>query len=137
MKTVIKYVIFVISAGCIVIAITIFTIRKSTIFDTLPDKLPSLGMIRSAISTYYASTEGRYPATIEALVESKYTINDEERRYLIIMPTCPIRGYDGKKKATVSNQLNGAGGWYYNNKTGEVRINSLEIDDEGQPYSTW
>jgi hypothetical protein len=80
--------------------------------------LVSLQRLRSGIQIF-KDENGRYPATLSELNTLSSNSGGEKSEYgenmefISSMDGCNIE-YDN---------LNGAGGWYYNCKTGEVRVN--------------
>lgn len=77
----------------------------------------NLGAIRSAISIYYGDNEGVWPDDLTT---------EEFRNY--IMPIPPERITNSNK---ISKIFDGTGGWYYNSRNGEIKVNLNGVDSRG------
>ena len=84
----------------------------------------NLGSIRSALSIYYGDMEGQYPSTLAGLTVAG--------KYLTSIPTAKTPNYHADSSAEVDGVLattqNDAGGWVYNNVTGDSNIGNMEIN---------
>ena len=96
-------------------------------------------MLRSAISIYYADTEGRYPPNLDCLVP-KYIPR--------IPPVMATHSGIGRGEAespagnsvlvTTDMNISVMGqGWRYNPWAGWLLVNSCATDSRGVPYSTY
>ena len=95
----------------------------------------SLGGLRGALSIYYSDMEGQYPSDAASL-----TING---KYLQVIPIAKAPNYHGDSSA-IANQTvsNDAGGWGYNNVTGDPNIGSVWVncthtDTKGSPWTSY
>ena len=98
----------------------------------------SLGAIRSALSIYYADNEGRWPDT---LAEMCAVLDDNGNvKYMASLPVRKVgNNEEGDNLNTETDALGDTvHGWYYNNSTGDVMVNSLSgTDTKGNAYSGW
>lgn len=86
----------------------------------------NLKVLRNAIDVEFTKRNGKYPEEITPAMFKENTIPEDvikEKTSVVITNDDPI---------TVNSS---EGGWIYNPKSGEVRINNNEKDVEGKPYS--
>ncbi|MBI4386183.1 MAG: prepilin-type N-terminal cleavage/methylation domain-containing protein [Elusimicrobia bacterium] len=84
----------------------------------------SLGALRSALSIYYGDMEGTYPSTIEGLTISG--------KYLTALPFAKTPGYHADSDGEVADSgvlaVTDAGGWAYNNQTGDANFGTVWVN---------
>jgi prepilin-type N-terminal cleavage/methylation domain-containing protein len=83
----------------------------------------NLGSIRSSLSIYYGDMEGQYPSTLAGLTVAG--------KYLTSIPTAKTPNYHADSAAEIDAGplvANDAGGWVYNNVTGDSNIGNMEIN---------
>ena len=95
----------------------------------------NLGAIRGAMSIYYGDLEGQYPSDMGAL-----TING---KYLASFPVAKVPNYHSDASSIANlTSANDAGGWAYNNTTGNanlgnVWINCTHTDTKGSIWTAY
>lgn len=95
----------------------------------------NLGAVRSAISIYYADTDGVYPQSLSFLVLNA--------RYLREMPTAKVpRQHDASALVTAGAAATDAGGWLYNDdathaRFGSALVNCVHTDSKGSVWSAY
>jgi len=82
----------------------------------------SLLRIRSSLSFFYSKSEGEYPKNLDS----------DFKEYLSPLPVELITG--GNK---VSPVFDGAGGWFYDSKTGVIGLNVKGKDLAGKEYASY
>jgi general secretion pathway protein G len=95
----------------------------------------NLGSIRGALSIYYGDLEGQYPNDLASLTIAG--------KYLTSIPQSKAPNYHSDA-STVTNQAgsNDAGGWTYNNVTGDANMGTLWVncthtDTKGSVWTTY
>ena len=98
----------------------------------------NLGSIRSALSVYYADTEGQYPGGLFGL-----TIGGT---YLTKLPDADIPPYHPRSAAVSAGSgtagINDGGGWAYSSdasrtEAGSVWVNCTHTDSKGSRWSSY
>lgn len=95
----------------------------------------NLGAVRSAISIYYADTDGVYPQSLGFLVLNA--------RYLKAMPTAKVpRQHEASALVTAGAAATDAGGWLYNDdaahsRFGSAAVNCVHTDSKGSVWSAY
>lgn len=95
----------------------------------------NLGAVRSAISIYYADTDGVYPQSLGFLVVNS--------RYLKELPTAKIpRQHEASSLVTAGAAATDAGGWLYNDdgthsRFGSAAVNCVHTDSKGSVWSSY
>ena len=96
----------------------------------------NLGSIRGALSIYYGDLEGQYPSDMTSLTLSG--------KYLSQIPSAKAPNYhtDSSGVTTGAATSNDAGGWLYNNLTGDanlgtVWVNCTHTDTKGSIWTTY
>lgn len=88
--------------------------------------------MRSALQTYRHKNNGKYPASIAAMmpdyIESPMTVN-----------TAPYHEYSDRVLVVYGDKTNftDTGAWIYNSKNGKVFVNCTHTDRHGTTISTW
>ena len=107
-----------------------------------------LAVLRNAIDLYHTEHQGTYPTLIDFVAQmTTYTdINGSAQAsksgafiygpYLRSVPELKVKG-TGNGSSVVIGTLGGAGGWVYDENTGEITANSVQTDDEGVAYNTY
>ena len=93
----------------------------------------NLDTLRSRV-TLFRAKEGRYPESLEELVEKTYQDAGMKRPYLKKIPPEMVSGGKGNSRhasKTSEEGLSNEGGWVYQTDTAEVLINSSEPLDKG------
>src|SRR5882672_7157395 len=82
----------------------------------------NLGSIRSALSIYYGDLEGQYPTNLTSLTISA--------KYLAEVPQAKAPNYHSDLSTPVEgvSSSNDAGGWVFNNITGDPNLGSLMVN---------
>lgn len=92
-----------------------------------------LGAVRSAVTIYYADTEGLYPTTLGAMT-TKYIAAIP----FIKVPTVAAgSGHPNNNGATNAINDANANRWAYFSATGLLRVNCTHADTKGSTWSTW
>ena len=138
----------------ILIVISIIAILASTIlpnfigFDAearITATKSNLESIRTRINLYRAK-EGRYPTSMQDLVNTEYFDMGVRKPYLRKIPTELVSDQKGVAKATTissTDDLTNDGGWVYIRDLAEVKVNITEELDknwgkyEGEIPSEW
>jgi len=107
-----------------------------------------LAVLRNAIDLYHTEHQGTYP-TLAAFVDQMTTYTDQGGSaqatkggnfiygpYLRAVPELKVKG-TGNGSSVVVATLGGAGGWVYDQSTGEITANSTDTDDQGVAYNTY
>jgi len=95
----------------------------------------NLGSLRSAVSIYYADTDGRYPRTLAALTASS--------KYLKAIPPGKVPPYHlASAQVALAVAADDAGGWVYNDDASHLRfgssgVNCLHTDTKGSVWSSY
>ncbi len=95
----------------------------------------NLGSIRSALSIYYADTDGQYPLALTVL-----TVGG---KYLAAIPAAKIPNYHlASALTTVGSSVDDAGGWLYNGDSSHIRfgasvVNCVHTDTKGTVWSAY
>jgi prepilin-type N-terminal cleavage/methylation domain-containing protein len=99
----------------------------------------SLGALRSAITIYYADTEGVFPRKMQLS-----TALSTGSKYLDRLPYAevPRPGSHGNNNAEALSMDDFAGGsragvWYYLSSEGHVVVNCTHTDTKGSTWSVW
>lgn len=130
---------FVLASIVGLILVPRFTHRRERVAKT--ETRASLEVLRSAVDAYAAESTGEYPASfsvdlvstkdragiLHRLPEEKWTPSNRET--LDPTPDDSITDEDVARS--------GVGGWMYNPKTGDVRLNLVGADFEGETYSSY
>jgi prepilin-type N-terminal cleavage/methylation domain-containing protein len=93
----------------------------------------NLDTLRSRV-TLFRAKEGRYPESLDELVEKTYLDAGVKRPYLKKIPSELLSGGKGSGEHTTKSSedpLSGEGGWVYVTDTAEVLINLEEPLDKG------
>lgn len=94
----------------------------------------SLGALRSAINNYYADKEGIWPSILSDPSFEGVYIDEIPRARL----RGGIRGNNDTNSVTYGTTPQPPyGGWLYDSNTGRLRINHIEVDTRGIPYSSY
>ena len=105
----------------------------------------NLDTLRSRV-TLFRAKEGRYPESLDELVEKTYQDAGVKRPYLKKIPPEMVSGGKGSSEHAVKTSdepLSGGGGWVYLTDTAEVLINATDPLDKswgeyaGQKPSEW
>ncbi|MFG0307317.1 MAG: type II secretion system protein [Phycisphaerales bacterium JB040] len=107
-----------------------------------------LAVLRNAIDLYHTEHQGTYP-TLTDFVDQLTTYTELDGTpsasktataiygpYLRAVPELKVKG-TGNGSSVVVATLGGAGGWVYDETTGEITANSVETDDQGVAYNTY
>ena len=95
----------------------------------------NLGALRSALSIYYADTDGIYPQSLGFLILNS--------RYLKEMPVAKVpRQHNASALATAGTAATDAGGWLYNDdathsRFGSAAVNCVHTDSKGSVWSAY
>ena len=95
----------------------------------------NLGTLRSAVSIYYADTEGQFPANLDVL-----TLN---AKYLPAVPAAKgLADHPESNAVTLGASSDDSGGWTYNNVGGDARygsvvVNCTHTDTKGSVWSSY
>ena len=95
----------------------------------------NLGSVRSALSIYYGDLEGQYPSNMASLTIAG--------KYLSVVPVSKAPNYHTDTSTTYNQtSANDAGGWSYNNTTGDANIGTLWVncthtDTKGSVWTTY
>ena len=92
----------------------------------------NLGSIRGALSIYYGDLEGQYPNDMASLTISG--------KYLSAVPVAKTPNYHPDTSVAVNQTTsNDAGGWSYNNTTGDANMGTLWVNctHTDTKSSTW
>ena len=97
----------------------------------------NLGTVRSAVSIYYADTEGLYPSQLAALTVSG--------KYLGVLPPAKAPYYHDDLTTESDGLLNAAtdaGGWQYDNVPGDTYngfavVNCTHTDTQGLSWTAY
>lgn len=96
----------------------------------------SLGALRSAISIYYADSEGRFPGVGE--LEFSLTSGG---RYIKDIPPCRVPAPGDHPESTNIVDYAGAytdqGDWIYVAANGNINVNCTHFDSTGRLWSSW
>ena len=107
-----------------------------------------LAVLRNAIDLYHTEHQGTYPTLTDFVAQmTTYTdVNGTPNAskggvyiygpYLRSVPELKVKG-TGNGSNVVIATLGGAGGWVYDESTGEITANSIVTDDEGTAYNTY
>ncbi len=93
----------------------------------------NLDTLRSRV-TLFRAKEGRYPDSLDELVEKTYIDAGVKRPYLKKIPSELVSGGKGSSEHTTKSSedsLSSEGGWVYVTDTAEVLINQEEPLDKG------
>lgn len=93
----------------------------------------NLDTLRSRV-TLFRAKEGRYPESLDELVEKTYVDAGVKRPYLKKIPPELVSGGKGNSEHTAKSSedpLSGEGGWVYVTDTADVLINQEEPLDKG------
>jgi prepilin-type N-terminal cleavage/methylation domain-containing protein len=95
----------------------------------------NLHALRTAIFAYYVSNNESWPASLDRA--SGFIPN-----YMKKIPSCVISNAPSKEirvssAVSYGRRINNKGGWIYNPKTGEIRINYTGKDGRGVRYSSY
>jgi len=116
-------------------------------FSSLVDKSKegytkgALAAIRTALSVYYADTEGRYPADDLAVLTAN-------AKYLSVIPPTKLPGTSHSNSSAITPEpdmlslITDTGGWAYLNNSadtewGRLAVNCLHADAGAAPWSTF
>ena len=97
--------------------------------------LGDLGAIRSALHIYYSDCDGAYPTDLSALAANSRRIN--------ALPAALVPPYHTASAAVKNgSSADDAGGWVYNNASGDSNFGSLLIncthtDSKGRTWSAY
>ncbi len=95
----------------------------------------NLGTLRSAVSIYYADTEGQYPADLSVLTTNA--------KYIAAVPSAKgLTEHADSSAVLQANAADDAGGWVYNNvggdpRYGSITINCTHIDTKGSVWTSY
>lgn len=95
----------------------------------------NLGSLRSAVSIYYADTDGLYPRTLAALTAAS--------KYLKEIPPGKVPTYhQASAQVALAVTADDAGGWVYNDdashlRFGAVGVNCVHLDSKGSVWSSY
>jgi type II secretory pathway pseudopilin PulG len=93
----------------------------------------NLDTLRSRV-TLFRAKEGRYPSSLQELVEKSYMDAGVKRPYLKSLPLEMVSSRKGSSAAitrTSEEGLTDSGGWLYVSDTAEIRINASNALDKG------
>ena len=98
----------------------------------------NLGTIRSALSIYYGSLEGRYPLTLGSMTTNS--------KFLSSIPVVKVPSYHADSWVEIDDSPSAAmtdgGGWAYDNNSsdqnfGSVWVNCTHTDTKGTIWSSY
>lgn len=96
----------------------------------------SVGAIRSAISIYYADTEGHFPG-----VGGLNSCLTSGSHYLDSIPSCRVPAPGNHPESTNVADYMGAftdvGDWMYTASNGAIHVNCTHLDSTGRTWSSW
>lgn len=88
----------------------------------------NLDTLRSRV-TLFRAKEGRYPLSLQEMVEKTYTDAGAKRSYLKAIPLELVSSRKGSSAAitrTSEEDVTNTGGWIYISDTAEVRVNASD-----------
>lgn len=96
--------------------------------------LGNLGVLRSALSIYYADMEGQYPAALASLTGSS--------KYIKLLPAIRPPSYHMESRAVVSQATDDTNGWAYNDDPdstsfGKLWVNCSHTDTKGSVWTSY
>jgi len=97
--------------------------------------IANLGALRSAITFFYADTEGQFPADLTQLTTNSKYINK--------IPTAKaVNIHSDSLNVTLSTATSDSGGWAYNNVMGDpnygtLSVNCTHVDIKGNIWSNY